>query len=755
LLAHELVHTVQQGDAASKPQLKGTQISEAGDAAELEADHIARVALSGGEPTGAPIERAAPVARVPETLSGNPAELTDSTGAATTTHRAAGLGDAANPPTATAAATESRTANVQVKADASSKLHLEPPVCPLPSRIYEEDASAASPAPAGFQTVTGLNGTVAAPIVTQEANKSLYINGQPTADDVQQAGIGDCYFLAAVMSVVSRDPGKITSMISPDGNGGGTVMFWRAQTHAPTILERIMGGAPERDWIQVAVTVNDTLAFDIANNQVHGAQLRCAPGPKAADYWGDVQGTTLEIHRHDEFECARWAPILEKAYALFSQNHSNNGGARPNGTTGASGYDAINGGWSYEALCVFYGPQSDAAGADLKQQDTNFNPGAASQVVANAPVMEQLALLQGRGTQTRPGETDAPIVTATSSVAPLIGRLTAAIPVAQADADYANVDAGRQASVGTVATSVATYNATPPDPAGVPGPEAAALAAIGNACVDAVAPGLTESSGRAEVMRNITGWNPSPITFGSGDDVVPPAAATDLGNMNSWMISNRHPQVAIQIDGHSSTVGDAATNQDLSQRRADNVETALVAGGAIAPHTSAKTAHGEAGATADPAWQKVVVGVTHTGHNTNTLLDPLRSTPIRQMTDLMLDLRNIGTDSSSGQRNIYGDHVYSVVGVNIVTTSGVTVPLNAVPAQFRSLLYPLVDGDVSTVLLRNPHHGNEPDRMDSNTPSRPGDGAPSEAGSDGNFTMSLNEFFLNFTAVDSGVFPRS
>jgi hypothetical protein len=83
------------------------------------------------------------------------------------------------------------------------------------------------------------------------------------------------------------------------------------------------------------------------------------------------------------------------------------------------------------------------------------------------------------------------------------------------------------------------------------------------------------------------------------------------------------------------------------------------------------------------------------------------------------------------------------------------VPLSAVPPQFRPLLYPLVDGDVSTVQLRNPHHGNEPDRRDDNTPTRPGDGPPSDSSSDGTFTMTLNEFFRNFTSVESGVFPRS
>lgn len=92
----------------------------------------------------------------------------------------------------------------------------------------------------------------------------------------------------------------------------------------------------------------------------------------------------------------------------------------------------------------------------------------------------------------------------------------------------------------------------------------------------------------------------------------------------------------------------------------------------------------------------------------------------------------------------------------------VEVPLGAVPAALRHCLYPLVDPAVSTVTLRNPHHGNEPDRKDNDTAARggdgagdPGDGAPDGAGSDGIFRMSLRQFLLNFATVTSGVLPKS
>ena len=96
-----------------------------------------------------------------------------------------------------------------------------------------------------------------------------------------------------------------------------------------------------------------------------------------------------------------------------------------------------------------------------------------------------------------------------------------------------------------------------------------------------------------------------------------------------------------------------------------------------------------------------------------------------------------------------------MVAVNLVTTEGKQVPLTSVPAASRAALYPLVNPDVSTVTLRNPHHGNEPDRRDNRTPDRAGDGPPVGAGSDGQFTMTLREFFLNFSNIRGAVVPRT
>jgi Domain of unknown function (DUF4157) len=60
LIAHELVHTIQQRDAATGPQCQ-LEVSAPGDAAEVEADRVADAVMSGG--TAAVSERGAAIAR--------------------------------------------------------------------------------------------------------------------------------------------------------------------------------------------------------------------------------------------------------------------------------------------------------------------------------------------------------------------------------------------------------------------------------------------------------------------------------------------------------------------------------------------------------------------------------------------------------------------------------------------------------------------------------------------------------------------
>ena len=570
----------------------------------------------------------------------NPTPPVNATGQATTTHADPTVNDAVNGPAAQATGTEGRAANVKVVAEKSAPLAMAANVCPRTDLVYAESPAATSPAPAGFTTVSGFNGTMAGPQLEQVMTPSLFIAGQPSPNDVQQGGIGDCYFMATLMSISQRDPGKIKSMMTPDGTGGATVTFWRRTMSDPNWLKRAFGAKPEPQYTPVSIHVSEQLQYwlqtplgsgqRIANGHngffLKGAQLRAAPNANGSKWWAQLGAGQLEVHRRDEYDTALWTPLLEKAFAAFTERYGQYGGSQGESPASGSGYDAINGGWSHQAMFVFYGAQADMNGGNqggVQQQPTTWAPG--SQVLAANPrIVDQLLLLQGKPATPAPGETSAPIVTATSMVHLLIPRLQAAIPVAQADADWTNVSAAEKTNITSILVAINTYNALPNAPAP---PKQQARAAIGTA---------------------------------------------------------------------SSTAITAA--------------------------------------------------------NAPTLLAPARSAKIKSMVELVLDLKNIGTDNSPGQRNIYGDHVYSVTDVNFCTTTGVQVPMQTVGPAQRPPFFPLVDTTVSSITLRNPHHGNTPDATGSGTSP---DGPTQGVNSSGIFHMNLEQFFRNYTSVESGVFPKT
>jgi outer membrane protein OmpA-like peptidoglycan-associated protein len=595
-------------------------------------------------------------------------------------------------------------------------------------------------------------------MVEQAADPGIYINDQPTPDDVQQGGIGDCYFQAALLGMAGRDPGRIKSMIAADGAGGATITLWRRQDHRRSLLERIFGSNETYDYTPVQVAVSDQLAVNISDGTVHGAQLRCAPQPGSVDYWAEINGNALEVHRKDLYQCARWAPLMEKAYARFCEQHGQYGGAAPAGQSGSPagtpGYDGINSGVASYALHVLYGAQSDAPGALQYEWMTAFPAAGSNILAANPRVVDQLLMLAGRSDRAQPSDTTSPIITANTSPDSQIQNLGTAVTNALADPDYASLSADTKTKITALQTAVTTWQGLPPDPAGTPGPKAAAQTAVGNAAVEVAR--TPNHDDLAELRRH----NPSPIQFDGGSDAVRAADVPRLDFLGQWLqyvsVASLCPFI-VNVTGHSSTDGSDVENEALSLRRATNTNTAIHAGrdaSKMARHTYNITGVGETGATATADWRRADITIEHDRPD-NELFAGARSAPMRAMMDLVLNVRNLGTDNSVGQRNVYAAHAYNVVSVNFVTTAGAPVLLHTAPAASRAAMYPQVDCDVSTIGLRNPHHGNEPDRTGMNQPTRPGDGAPSGPTSDGAFTMSVNEFFRNFNTLDTGVFPTT
>ncbi len=122
------------------------------------------------------------------------------------------------------------------------------------------------------------------------------MNG-PQLADVDQGALADCYFLAAVGSLVSRSPAEVRDMIRDNGDGTYSVRFWRSN---------------EPVWI----TVDGSLPVDAAGNVEFAG---------VADSDGDGLVET-------------WVAILEKAYAVYRDTYGKDNGRSGYADVGGTGH---------------------------------------------------------------------------------------------------------------------------------------------------------------------------------------------------------------------------------------------------------------------------------------------------------------------------------------------------------------------------------------------------------------------------------
>lgn len=73
------------------------------------------------------------------------------------------------------------------------------------------------------------------------------------------------------------------------------------------------------------------------------------------------------------------------------------------------------------------------------------------------------------------------------------------------------------------------------------------------------------------------------VTFATGSATLTPQAETIVAALARALSASELARARIRIEGHTDTVGDAAMNLRLSERRAEAVRTSLVARHGIAP----------------------------------------------------------------------------------------------------------------------------------------------------------------------------
>ncbi len=236
---------------------------------------------------------------------------------------------------------------VRIVADFGGAIEFEGDGTPAEADLFVDD-------PAG-QTIERQRGTVAAPTTFRTADHDdMFIDGRPHVEDVRQGGIGDCFEQADLLGIVNQDPDQIGRMMSYEGERA-TVELYREE-----------GGV--RVPTSVVVT-NDLMVKSDDLDDLKGASLRLANAPSSTLWFAEIYGAQLEITKHEEFEWALWAPLLEKAYARFAEQYGKYGdaAAQPSG----SGYDEINGGKARHVMPVFYGDQVTDKDADWIE----FEPG--------------------------------------------------------------------------------------------------------------------------------------------------------------------------------------------------------------------------------------------------------------------------------------------------------------------------------------------------------------------------------------------
>ncbi|MGE0710227.1 MAG: C2 family cysteine protease [Planctomycetota bacterium] len=137
-------------------------------------------------------------------------------------------------------------------------------------------------------------------------------------NDVNQGGLGDCYFMAGIASVARTHPHRVRSMIETNADGTFSVYLWR---HDYQWGEEVVG--PDGTFIP------QVKAQKIVVDDQFPAGWGTSP---AYAEFGDVK-TVNGVEQRE-----LWPMILEKAYAKFKQS-----------------YEAIEGGWSSTPMSFFSG----------------------------------------------------------------------------------------------------------------------------------------------------------------------------------------------------------------------------------------------------------------------------------------------------------------------------------------------------------------------------------------------------------------
>jgi Domain of unknown function (DUF4157)/Calpain family cysteine protease len=190
---------------------------------------------------------------------------------------------------------------------------------------------------------------------TRPGEKSIYIDGEPSSDDIAQTELGDCFFLAVVASIADCDPEKIKEMMEDLGDGLVKVTFH--------FKDR------EGFFCKQTITINQDLVYK--ENKLIGNRFKIQPTDKSK--WTLKKDKTGKRFVEEEkyYQTALWAPLLEKAFARFAEVHGEYGFAFSAQGSNQGGYDKLSmGGGVKELYSVFYGDQVVVQSIPMKETNS-------------------------------------------------------------------------------------------------------------------------------------------------------------------------------------------------------------------------------------------------------------------------------------------------------------------------------------------------------------------------------------------------
>lgn len=108
-------------------------------------------------------------------------------------------------------------------------------------------------------------------------------------------------------------------------------------------------------------------------------------------------------------------------------------------------------------------------------------------------------------------------------------------------------------------------------------PKFTKLARVAYYCIDEVYIGPPRPAGLEASLDEGGRYTFRAVTFATGSDVLQPSSFAELDALAEYL--RAHPGKKVRIEGHTDDVGNAAANQELSERRARSVGAYLVQSG--------------------------------------------------------------------------------------------------------------------------------------------------------------------------------